>query len=109
MDPGTWGWREWREPVRESAEEINSDNPSQINLKLEQKFAHPLYEYKMRISRIEAYKDESENGYTYGNASVFVKPYFQKDSNNIVELDEYEISPKEINDGKWFLINERER
>ncbi|MEI5893048.1 hypothetical protein DXB51_14340 [Bacillus cereus] len=105
MDPGTWGWAEYNEPVRISIEEINSNDPTQINLKIGQRFAHPLYEYRMQIVKIEVYEDDSENKPAYySNAFIFVKPYFQKESNNIIELGEYEIRPREINDGKWFLI-----
>ncbi|MEW9578151.1 hypothetical protein U9K47_22830 [Bacillus toyonensis] len=105
MDPGTWGWWERSEAIRIPIEEINSDDPSQLHLKIGQRFAHPLYEYRMKIVKIEVYKDDSENKSThYGNAFIFVKPYFQKESTNIIELEEYEIRPKDINDGKWFLI-----
>lgn len=105
MDPGTWGWAERRNPIRIPIEEVISDDPTQINLKKGQRFAHPLYQYRMQIVKIEVYKDDFENRPTYyGNSFIFVKPYFQKESSSIIELGEYEIRPKDINDGKWFLI-----
>lgn len=42
-------------------------------LKVGQIYSHPLYVYKLEISKIEAYKGES---YSYRNASIFVKPCF---------------------------------
>ncbi|ANT40138.1 MULTISPECIES: hypothetical protein [Bacillus cereus group] len=105
MDPGTWGWHERRNPIRIPIEEVISNDPTQINLKIGQRFAHPLYQYRMQIMKIEVYKDDFEKRPTYyDNAFIFAKPYFQKESNSIIELGEYEIRPKDINDGKWFLI-----
>lgn len=105
MDPGiTWGWAERSEPIRMPIEEIISNDSTQLNLKVGQKFAHPLYEYRMQIIKIEIYKYESEKGNAYDNAFIFIKPYLQKESNNIIELDEHKIYPSDINNGKWFLI-----
>lgn len=105
MDPGTWGWWERSEAIRIPIEELNSDDPTQLYLKIGQKFAHPLYEYRIQIVKIEVYKDKFENRQAYyANAFIFIKPYFQKESNHIIELEEYEIRPRDINEGKWFLI-----
>ncbi|PFL21647.1 hypothetical protein COJ07_10185 [Bacillus cereus] len=105
MDPGAWSFWERSEAIRIPIEELNSDDPTQLYLKIGQKFAHPLYEYRMQIVKIEVYKDEYDNRHTcYDKAFIFVKPYFQKESNHIIELEEYEIRPRDINDGKWFLI-----
>jgi hypothetical protein len=51
-------------------EEISSENNSDKTFKVGQIYSHPLYVYKLEISKIEAYKGES---YSYRNASIFCK------------------------------------
>ncbi|MFD6547911.1 hypothetical protein ACFWD4_27300, partial [Bacillus cereus] len=63
-----------------------------------------LYVYKLEISKIEAYKGES---YSYRNASIFVKPCFFNRENEIVKLDEYEMTTEELNADKWWIESEK--
>lgn len=60
-------------PSKVIVEEISSENNSDKTFKVGQIYSHPLYVYKLEISKIEAYKGES---YSYRNASIFVKPCF---------------------------------
>ncbi|MBL2468641.1 hypothetical protein ELJ42_30110, partial [Klebsiella pneumoniae] len=59
---------------------------------------------KLEISKIEAYKGES---YSYRNASIFVKPCFFNRENEIVKLDEYEMTTEELNADKWWIESEK--
>ncbi|MBL2346529.1 hypothetical protein ELJ07_30685, partial [Klebsiella pneumoniae] len=72
--------------------------------KVGQIYSHPLYVYKLEISKIEAYKGES---YSYRNASIFVKPCFFNRENEIVKLDEYEMTTEELNADKWWIESEK--
>jgi hypothetical protein len=85
-------------------EEISSENNSDKTFKVGQIYSHPLYVYKLEISKIEAYKGES---YSYRNASIFVKPSFFNRENEIVKLDEYEMTTEELNADKWWIESEK--
>jgi hypothetical protein len=85
-------------PSKVIVEEISSENNSDKTFKVGQIYSHPLYVYKLEISKIEAYKGES---YSYRNASIFVKPCFFNRENEIVKLDEYEMTTEELNADKW--------
>ncbi|EEL84925.1 hypothetical protein bcere0029_52980 [Bacillus cereus AH1272] len=85
-------------------EEISSENNSDKTFKVGQIYSHPLYVYKLEISKIEAYKGES---YSYRNASIFVKPCFFNRENEIVKLDEYEMTTEELNADKWWIESEK--
>jgi len=58
-------------PSKVIVEEISSENNSDKTFKVGQIYSHPLYVYKLEISKIEAYKGES---YSYRNASIFARP-----------------------------------
>ncbi|PQQ47407.1 hypothetical protein [Bacillus thuringiensis] len=73
-------------------------------LKVGQIYSHPLYVYKLEISKIEAYIGES---YSYRNASIFVKPCFLNRKNEIVKLDEYKMITEELNADKWWIELEK--
>ncbi|HHT7191573.1 TPA: hypothetical protein ACTZ5N_005087 [Bacillus cereus] len=83
---------------------MSSENNSDKTFKVGQIYSHPLYVYKLEISKIEAYKGES---YSYRNASIFVKPCFFNRENEIVKLDEYEMTTEELNADKWWIESEK--
>lgn len=91
-------------PSKMIVEEISSENNSDKTFKVGQIYSHPLYVYKLEISKIEAYKGES---YSYRNASIFVKPCFFNRENEIVKLDEYEMTTEELNADKWWIESEK--
>ncbi|ACI30413.1 MULTISPECIES: hypothetical protein [Bacillus] len=91
-------------PSKVIVEEISSENNSDKTFKVGQIYSHPLYVYKLEISKIEAYKGES---YSYRNASIFVKPCFFNRENEIVKLDEYEMTTEELNADKWWIESEK--
>ncbi|MFC9449138.1 hypothetical protein ACFTSE_23575 [Bacillus cereus] len=91
-------------PGKVIVEEISSENNSDKTFKVGQIYSHPLYVYKLEISKIEAYKGES---YSYRNASIFVKPCFFNRENEIVKLDEYEMTTEELNADKWWIESEK--
>ncbi|HDR4408726.1 hypothetical protein ACQVPP_18955 [Bacillus luti] len=91
-------------PSKVIVEEISSENNSDKTFKVGQIYSHPLYVYKLEISKIEAYKGES---YSYRNASIFVKPCFFNRENEIVKLNEYEMTTEELNADKWWIESEK--
>ncbi|MGH0593730.1 hypothetical protein ACQVPY_15765 [Bacillus pretiosus] len=91
-------------PSKVIVEEISSENNRDKTFKVGQIYSHPLYVYKLEISKIEAYKGES---YSYRNASIFVKPCFFNRENEIVKLDEYEMTTEELNADKWWIESEK--
>ena len=91
-------------PSKVIVEEISSENNSDKTFKVGQIYSHPLYVYKLEISKIEAYKGGS---YSYRNASIFVKPCFFNRENEIVKLDEYEMTTEELNADKWWIESEK--
>ncbi|MEC2709703.1 hypothetical protein P9Z39_29275 [Bacillus thuringiensis] len=90
-------------PSKVIVEEISSENNCDKTFKVGQIYSHPLYVYKLEISKIKAYKGES---YSYKNASIFVKPCFFNRENEIVKLDEYEMTTEELNADKWWIESE---
>ncbi|PGZ96925.1 hypothetical protein COE51_16260 [Bacillus pseudomycoides] len=106
-DPGTSGWWGY-DPVMTEVEEIKGNKPSQMALKVGQHLAHNLYEYKIEITKIKVREDDKDCKSIYKNADIFVTTYFSKDNNgDYVKIGEYEIEPEHINEGKWFVINEK--
>lgn len=99
-----WGSHFHGPPSKVKVEEISSENNSDKTFKVGQIYSHPLYVYKLEISKIEAYKGES---YSYRNASIFVKPCFFNRENEIVKLDEYEMTTEELNADKWWIESEK--
>ncbi|MCU5065159.1 hypothetical protein OB986_28620 [Bacillus cereus] len=91
-------------PSKVKVEEISSENNNDKTFKVGQIYSHPLYVYKLEISKIEAYIGES---YSYRNASIFVKPCFLNRENKIVKLDEYEMTTEELNADKWWIKSEK--
>ncbi|PFE01232.1 hypothetical protein CN288_17135 [Bacillus sp. AFS023182] len=107
MDPGGWGWSE---PLRKNVEKISSDDTSQINLEVGQKFGHELYAYRFEITKIEVLAEKPDYAESlYNTAHIFITTYIPKDSEeSAIKIGDYEIKPKEINTGKWFLIEDSE-
>ncbi|HFJ9454148.1 TPA: hypothetical protein ACGW67_005472 [Bacillus tropicus] len=91
-------------PEKIEVNEVNSDITSEMSLRVGQKYAHPLYLYKIEITRIKAYKEKPEFGNIYSRSSIFIKPYVVRNSGTVAEMKEYEIEPENINKDKWFLI-----
>ncbi|WP_044797516.1 hypothetical protein [Bacillus cereus] len=105
MDPGTLGWHE---RIRKSVEEISSDKPSQINLKVGQQFNHELYNYEFEITNIKILDGKPD--YTeslYSTAEIHITTYIPSDLNNKdIKIKDYTIRPKVINTDKWLLISD---
>ncbi|PHA31845.1 hypothetical protein COF06_28510 [Bacillus wiedmannii] len=107
MDPGTWGWHE---RIRNSVEEISSDKPAEIALKIGQQFKHELYTYRFKITNIkildgEPYYNES----LYSTAEIHITTYLPGNSDNKdIKIKDYTIRPEAINTDKWLLINDSE-
>ena len=107
MDPGTWGWHE---RIRKSVDEIPSDKPSQISLKIGQRFKHELYTYRFEITNIKILDEKPDyNESLYSTAEIHVTTYIpKKPDNNDIKIKEYTIRPEAINQDKWLLINDSE-
>ena len=56
MNSGTWSLGEQKEVLRIPIEELHSDDLTKLYLKIGQRFAHPLYEYRMQIIKLKYIK-----------------------------------------------------
>ncbi|PEA87935.1 hypothetical protein [Bacillus thuringiensis] len=108
MDPGTWGWHE---RIRKSIEELTSDKPTQINLKIGQQFKHELYTYRFEITDIKILDEKPDyNESLYSSAEIHITTYIPNSTDNkAIKIKDYTIRPKVINTDKWLLINGSER
>lgn len=98
----------YNEPIKVDTDELKSPNGKKRAFKVGQKFAHPLYTYRIEIVNIKAYRTEQISKSDYNNADLIVQPYFQKDKDRTIKMEEYEVQVKDINSDKWFLIEEKE-
>ncbi|EJV74392.1 hypothetical protein P4U07_29830 [Bacillus mycoides] len=95
-----WGSPFYDPPRKVEVEEVSSENKHEKTFKVGQIYAHPLYVYKLEISKIEAYKGED---YSYKNATIFVKPCFLNRGDEVIKLKEYEMTTEELNADKWYI------
>ncbi|WP_369899770.1 hypothetical protein [Bacillus manliponensis] len=101
-------WEVYSEPRREYVDELKSPNGKKKTFKVRQKFAHPLYTYKIEVIKIKAIISEQLSKSAYNSAYLIVQPYFQKDGGRIVKMKEYEVRVEDIDNDKWILIEEGE-
>ena len=99
-----WGSPFYDPPRKVEVEEVSSKNNNEKTFKVGQIYIHPLYVYKLEISKIEAFKD---GDYSYKNASIFVKPCFLNRENEVIKLKEYELTTEELNADKWYIESEK--
>lgn len=94
-----------REPVRREVDQIiNEDNP-QCVLKVGQSFYHNLYNYRIRITKIEAFAERPNFNTIYGSSFVSVSVYFPEDENgNNIELGNYNVNVTKLDKMGWILI-----
>ncbi|MGK3616325.1 hypothetical protein [Bacillus cereus] len=95
-----WGSPFYESPTRVEVEVVSSKNKHEKTFQVGQIYAHPLYVYKLEISKIESFKGEN---YSYSDASIFVKPCFVNRENEVIKLKEYEMTTEELNTDKWYI------
>ena len=94
-----------REPVRREVNQvINEDEPQHI-LKVGQIFYHNLYNYKIRITKIEAFTRKPDFNTIYGSSFISLNVYFSEDeSGEFVEIGDYCVNAKEFDKTGWIPI-----
>ncbi|WP_044797754.1 hypothetical protein [Bacillus cereus] len=97
----------YHEPQRRNVEELRSNNSLEMCLKVGQRLAHPLYVYKIEITKIMAFEEETSYRDRYSSAEIYVKPYLDEKDEKCV-FKEYKIDVDGINKDKWFLIDNME-
>ncbi|PEU05828.1 hypothetical protein [Bacillus sp. AFS019443] len=99
-----WDSHFYDPPRKVEVEEVSSKNNNEKTFQVGQIYSHPLYVYKLEISKIEAYIDKK---YSYSDASIFVKPCFLNRENEVIKLNEHEMTTEELNADKWYIESKK--